>query len=111
MQPTPYKHHDLHTERMVLEQFLAEPRWSRPDLRVKLPDIDPDVIDGALAGLIVAGIVTPDRTEMQLAACVPHLDALGMLASAAPNGSPGKGPDKATVDRILAANRQRDDRE
>ena len=71
--------HDLATERIVLERFLAEPRWSRPALRVALHDIDPDLIDGALAGLIVAGLVTPDRTEMQLAACVGHLAALGML--------------------------------
>jgi hypothetical protein len=91
--------HDLSTERLVLEQFLDEPRWSRAALKVQLEHVDPQAIDGALAGLVVVGVVIPDGRQFQVAPCVAHLDTLGRLAPAARNGS---SPDAATLDRVLA---------
>jgi len=99
--------HDLHTERLVLEEFIAQPRWSRAGLKVKLEHIDPELVDGALVGLLVKGLLIRDGAQTWLLApCVPHLDTLGVLAPTSPNGSPPKGPDRETVDRILAAHRQ-----
>lgn len=101
---------DVRTERLILEQFLAEPRWSRAGLKVKLEHVDPQAIDGALVVLVVVGLLIPDGRQFQVAPCVAHLTALGLLASAAANGhSPPKAPDAATMDRILAASRRRED--
>lgn len=84
MQPTPYKRHDLPVERTVLEQFLAEPRWSRAGLHVKLERIDPSVVDGALVALFVEGLVIRDGAERWLLApCVSHLHALDAIPAEA----------------------------
>ena len=104
--------HNIPVERQVLELFLRDPRQSRPGLHVALEDIDPRVVNGALVALLVKGLLIRDGAQTWLLAlCVTHLDTLGMLATAAPNGSPSRAPDAATMDRILAASRQRDDRE
>jgi len=95
--------HDLATERLVLDQFMAEPRWSRAGLKVRLEHVEPLEVDGALAGLVVAGLVIPDRRHFHRAPCLQYLAALGMLGPAAPNGhAPPKGPNRETMDRILS---------
>jgi hypothetical protein len=93
--------HDLATERVVLDQFIAEPRWSREGLHVALEHVDAAALGGALVGLLVEGLLIRDGVEWLLAPCVRHLDALGLLAPAAPNGSPPRAPDAAALDRIL----------
>ena len=95
--------HDLPAERIVLDQFLADPRWSRAGLHVKLEHTDAAVIDGALVGLLLEGLLERDGAqEWLLAPAVRHLAALGLLIPTAPNGSPPKAPDTATMDRILS---------
>lgn len=74
--------YDTATERLVLQQFMMERRWSRAGLKVQLEHVDPDAIDGALVALVVAGVVIPDRGHFQAAPCLRYLDAHGMLAPA-----------------------------
>jgi hypothetical protein len=74
--------HDLGVERLILEQFIAQPRWSRPALKVKLEHIDPSVVDGALVALLVKGLLVRDGAQTWLLApAVRHLDALGLLGT------------------------------
>jgi hypothetical protein len=102
--------HDLSIERRVLDRFLVEPHWSIAGLKVRLHDIDPSSIDTALVALVIAGVVIHERAHMRLAPAVSYLDALGLLAPT--NGhSPPKGPDAATMTRILDAHRQREGQE
>jgi hypothetical protein len=85
----------------VLEEFMADPRWSRSGLHVKLEHVDPGAIDGALVGLLLEGLLIRDGAqEWLLAPAVRHLGVLGLLAPTAPDDSP-KAPDAATLDRIL----------
>jgi hypothetical protein len=76
------RHHDLSTERVVLDQFIADPRQSRARLHVKLERIDPSVVDGALVGLLLAGVLIRDGAQTWLLApAVHHLAALGLLGT------------------------------
>lgn len=96
------RYHDLEVERRVLLEFVAEPRQAIAAIRVKLHDIDPGVIGGTLVALLIEGLLERDGAQTWLLApCVRHLDALGLLAPAAPNGSPPRAPDAAALDRIL----------
>jgi hypothetical protein len=89
--------HDLPAERIVLDTFRVQQRWTRAALRDRL-DLDRGVLDGAIVGLLVEGVLCADRDTFLLAPCVTHLD---LLASATPNGPP-RAPDAATMDRILS---------
>jgi hypothetical protein len=74
--------HDLSTQRIVLEQFIDTPRWSRAGLHVALEYIEQNSIDGALVSLLVQGLLIRDGAERWvLAPAVRHLDALGMLGA------------------------------
>jgi len=98
----PRRYHDLAVERRILLGFLAEPRQAIAAVKVKLHDIDPGAIDGALVALLIEGLLIRDGAqEWLLAPAVRHLAALELLNPAAPNGSPPRTPDAATLDRIL----------
>lgn len=88
-------------ELAVIQELLAVPRWSREGLRVKLERFDREEFDAAFASLVVAGVAVADRVDVQASGQLRHLDALGVLTLDAPNGSPPKAPDTATLDRIL----------
>jgi len=88
--------HDL--ERAVIEQLLAEKRWSRAALKVKFEDIDPAVIDGTIATLTIEGVCAFDGIAVEASRCLRYLDDHGLFNPAPQNGA----PDKATLDRILA---------
>lgn len=93
----------------MIRELLAEHRWSRAGLTVALERFDSELVDGALASLVVAGAAVFDGQEVRASPCLRHVDVLGLLASAAANGhSPPKAPDAATMDRILAASRRRE---
>jgi len=89
--------HDL--ERAMIEQLLAEKRWSRVALKAKLEDVDPVAFDAVFAALVCEGAAVADRTDVQASRCLRWLDEHGLLRDPTPpNGS----PDAATMDRILA---------
>jgi len=94
--------HDLPAERIVLDQFLADPRWSRAGLHVKLEHTDAAVIDGALVGLLVEGLLIRDGAETWLLApAARHLTALGLLDSGSPKQTTELDNGSA-IDRVLA---------
>ncbi len=96
----PRRYHDLEVERRVLLGFLAEPRQAITAIKVKLHDIDPGVIDGALVALLLEGLLIRDGAhEWLLAPAVRHLAVLELLDS-----GPGV-PEQANgsaIDRVLA---------
>jgi hypothetical protein len=95
--------HDLSIERVVLGQFLAEPRWSHAGLKVKLEHIDAGAVDGALVGLLLEGLIARDGAQTWLLApAVRHLAVLGLLDSEP--GSPEQANDDngSAIDRVLA---------
>jgi len=85
-------------ERVVIEQLLAEKRWSRAGLKVRLERFDPEQVDGVIATLTIAGLAQFDGIAVQAAPCLRYLHARGMLRDPVPPN----GPDKATIDRILS---------
>jgi hypothetical protein len=94
------RHHDLSTERVVLDQFIAGPRWSRAGLHVKLEHIDPGAIDGTLVALLLEGLLIRDGAqEWLLAPAVRHLAALGLLR---PESSSPTDDNGSAIDRVLA---------
>ena len=96
--------HDVEIE--MIRELLAEHRWSRAGLRVALERFDQQEFDDAFASLVVAGVAVADRVDVQASRQLRHLAALGVLDL----GTPPKAPDTQTMDRILAAHRQRDER-
>lgn len=62
------------TERYVVEQFLAEPRWSRGALKAKLHSLDPRAVDLALIRLLAKGVVAQvgDDVHWRLVPCARH---------------------------------------
>jgi len=98
----PRRYHDLEVERRVLLEFVAEPRQAIAAIKVKLHDVDPGVIDGALVALLIEGLLIRDGAqEWLLAPAVGHLAVLGLLNPTPPNSSPPRAPDAAALDRIL----------
>jgi len=72
--------HDQTTERAVVLQLLAEPRWSRAGLEAKLHDISSlDIRDG-LARLAAEGVVIQDGETVTASRCARRLDALELIA-------------------------------
>lgn len=89
--------HDI--ELAVIRELLAEKRWSRAALKIKLERFTPEQVDGAIATLTIAGLAQFDGIAVQAAPCLRYLHARGMLRDPAPpNGS----PDRETIDRILS---------
>ena len=94
---------DFDIQRRVLDQFLAEPRWSHAGLKVQLHDVDPAAVDGALVGLLLEGLIARDGAQTWLLApAVRHLAALGLLDPEP--GSPEQANDDngSAIDRVLA---------
>ena len=85
-------------ERVVIEQLLAEKRWSRAALKIKLERFTPEEVDGTIATLTIAGLAQFDGIAVQAAPSLRWLHARGMLRDPVPPN----GPDKATIDRILS---------
>jgi hypothetical protein len=98
-------------EMTVIRELLAEDRWSRAGLKVKLEPFTPEEVDGVIVTFSVEGLSLFDGVDVEASPCLRWLDARGMLILAAPNGSPPKAPDTQTMDRILAASRRREDQE
>jgi len=88
--------HDI--ELAVIRELLAEPRWSRVGLKVKLEHIDPAVIDGVIVTFSIEGLCDFDGLAVQASRCLRWLHDRGLLNPAPRNGT----PDAATIDRILA---------
>jgi len=92
--------HDL--ERVVIEQLLAEHRWSRAGLKERLERFAPEQVDGVIVTFSVEGLCDFDGRAVQASRCLRWLHDRGLLTLDAPNGSPATAPDAATIDRILA---------
>jgi hypothetical protein len=86
-------------ERAVLEQLLAEDRWSRAALKVKLERFTPAAVDSTIATFTVEGLCDYDGRAVQASRCLRWLDERGMLRDSAP---PNGAPDRETLDRIIA---------
>jgi hypothetical protein len=93
-------------EMAVIQELLSEHRWSRAGLKVKLERVDPAMVDQVIATFTVEGLCDFDGRDLQASACLRWLHDRGLLALAAPNGSPPRAPDMQTMDRILAAHRR-----
>jgi hypothetical protein len=96
---------DFDIQRRVLDQFLAEPRWSHAGLKVQLHDVDPAAVDGALVGLLLEGLIARDGAQTWLLApAVRHLAALGLLdpEPGSPERANGLDDDRSAIDRVLA---------
>jgi len=90
--------HDLGVERLVLRELLAEHRWSRAGLKVRLEHIDPAVIDGVIVTLSIEGLCDFDGRDVQASRCLRWLHDRGLLNPAPRNGR----PDRETIDRIVS---------
>jgi hypothetical protein len=75
----PARRHDLPAERRVLQAFLAldgEARWSIEGLKVKLEDIAPERVVGALVELAAAGVLIHEGATMRLSPAAAHMTVL-----------------------------------
>jgi len=99
--------HDLGVERLVLRELLAEHRWSRAGLKVRLERFTPEEVDGTIATFTVEGLCDFDGRDVQASACLRWLHDRGLLTLAAPNGSPPRAPDAQSMDRIIARSAER----
>jgi len=72
----PHQLHDLPLERLVVEQFLAEPRWSIARLKTRLNDVNADELDLALVALVAEDVLVHEGATMRLSRCAHHLTAL-----------------------------------
>jgi hypothetical protein len=86
-------------EAAVIRELLAEPRWSRAGLKVKLEPFTPEEVDGTIATFTVEGLCLFDGLAVQASPCLRWLDARGMLRDPVP---PNGTPDRETLDRIIA---------
>jgi hypothetical protein len=93
-------------ELAVIQELLAEPRWSRSGLKVKLERFTPEEVDGTIVMFSIEGLCDFDGRAVQASQCLRWLHDRGLLTLAAPNGSPPRAPDRETLDRILAAHRR-----
>jgi len=100
----------LDVELAVIRELLAEPRWSRVGLKVRLERFTPEEVDGTIVMFSVEGLCDFDGRDVQASRCLRWLNGHGLLNLDAPNGSPPRVPDAAALDRILrrsAESRQR----
>jgi len=83
----------------VIWELLAEPRWSRSGLKVRLERFAPEDVDAAFATLAIEGVCVFDGLAVQASACLRYFDRRGMLRDpSTANGS----ADGSAIDRVLA---------
>lgn len=86
-------------ELAVIRELLAEPRWSRSGLKVKLERFTPEEVDGVIATLTIAGLAQFDGIAVQAAPSIRYLHERSMLRDPTP---PNGTPDQETIDRIVS---------
>lgn len=55
-------------------------RWSRSELEREVSDIEPLIVNDALALLAGAGVVVVDGENVQASPCARRLDSLGLVS-------------------------------
>jgi hypothetical protein len=86
-------------EQAVIQELLAEPRWSRSGLKVRLERFAPEDVDAAFATLAIEGVCLFDGLAVQASRALRYFDMHGLLTL---DPTPRNAPDSATIDRILA---------
>jgi hypothetical protein len=84
MGPTPERARETKkVERAIVVQLLSEDRcecWSRAELARALPGCDGEALEGMLARLCRAGVLSAEGSSVRVARAVRRLDELELIA-------------------------------
>lgn len=77
--------HNMGVERRLVMKLLVrvDVPWSRVELEMALPDVEPIVISDGLAGLAFEGVAALDGENVAVTPCTRHIDRMGLIYATA----------------------------